>query len=160
MRKSLIGIGVGMLVIFAGCGGGGGEGAGVPLVSGSLAGVYKGQPFTPGFGVATVYMQSNLILIGTGPMNCGSATRPDPPTGTSALVEVPVFDVGTYSSVFVDMVRYSGGNFEGTGSNSATVTITASSAASVAGTISWNHTSGTTNETYGLSGDFEVSRCP
>ena len=131
----------------------------MPLVSGSLSGQYKGQAFTPMFGVETVYMQSNLIAIGDGPLNCGSANRPDPPAGTNAIFEIPVVDVGTYASVFVNLIQNKGG-FDGVGSNSGTVNITAVSTASVAGDVSWSYTDSTTGDTYGLSGTFEVSRCP
>jgi hypothetical protein len=158
MGRSLIGIGLGTLVAFAACGGGGG-GAGVPLVSGSLTGQYKGQTFTPMFGIETLYMGSSLIAIGDGPLNCGSPQRPDPPSGTNAIFELPVVDVGSYPSVFVDLIQNKG-SFQGVGSNSATVNVTAVSAASVAGDISWSYTDSATGETYGLSGTFEVSRCP
>lgn len=158
MGRWLKAVTTGSLVALAACGGGGG-GAGVPLVSGSLTGEYKGQAFTPAFGVATVYQGSNLIAVGDGPLNCGSAQRPDPPAGTNAIFELPAFDVGIYSSVFVDMIQNKG-NFEGAGSNSGTVNITAASATSIAGDISFSYTDSTTNQTYGLSGAFEVSRCP
>jgi len=159
MGRSLIGIGLGALVAFAACGGGGGGGAGVPLVSGSLAGQYKGQAFTPMFGVETLYMGSNLIAIGDGPLNCGSAQRPDPPAGTNAIFEIPTVDVGTYASVFVDLIQNKG-SFMGVGSNGAIVNISAVSAAAVAGDISWSYTDSATGDTYGLTGTFEVSRCP
>ena len=51
------------------------------------------------------------------------------------------------------------GNFEGTGSNSGTITITAVSDTSVAGTVSYSYTDDA-SLTYGLSGSFEVARCP
>jgi hypothetical protein len=159
MGKSVIGIGLGTLVAFAACGGGGGGGAGVPLVSGSLTGQYKGQAFTPMFGVETLYMGRNMIAIGDGPLNCGSAQRPDPPAGTNAIFEIPSVDVGRYSAVFVDLIQNKG-SFEGVGSNGGLVNITAVSPASVAGDISWIYTDSTTGDTYGLTGNFEVSRCP
>jgi len=158
MGKSLIGFGLGTLMAFAGCGGGG-EGAGVPLLSGSLAGQWKGQAFTPMFGVEVLYMGSNLIAIGDGPLNCGSAQRPDPPSGTNAIFEIPTVDVGTYSSVFVDLLQNKG-SFHGVGSNGGLVNITAVSTTSVAGDISWSYTDSATGDAYGLSGSFEVSRCP
>jgi hypothetical protein len=39
------------------------------------------------------------------------------------------------------------------------VTLTAVSATSVAGTITYSYSDSTTGDTYGLSGSFEVSRC-
>jgi hypothetical protein len=158
MGKSFVMIVSGLLIAFAGCGGG--AGAGEPLVSSTLAGTFKGQAFTPAFGVALVYNGSNMIALGDGPINCGSAQRNNPPAGTSAVLSVPTLDVGTYSSVFVDMIQYKGTNLDGAGSNSGTVTLTAVSASSVAGTIAYSYTDSTTNDTFGISGDFEVARCP
>jgi hypothetical protein len=156
-RPSVTILSVALVVAAAACGGSG-EGPGVPLVSTSLAGVFEGQAFTPAFGVATVYQGSNLIALGDGPLNCGSPQRNEPPSGTNAIVEAPALDLGSYSSVFVDMIQNKG-NFSGAGSNSATLTITAVSAASVAGSIAYSYTD-SMNQTYGLSGDFEVARCP
>jgi hypothetical protein len=158
MRKRFVMIVSGMLLAAAGCGGG--AGAGEPLLSSTLAGSFKGQAFTPAFGVATVYNGSNMIALGDGPINCGSAQRNDPPAGTSAVLSVPTLDVGTYSSVFVDMIQYKGMNLDGAGSNSATVTLTAVGASSVAGSIDYSYTDSTTNDSYGISGSFEVARCP
>ena len=159
MGKRFVTVLVGTLVAFAGCGGGGGAGAGVPLVSGSLTGEYKSQPFTPAFGVATVYQGQSLIALGDGPLNCASPMRPNPPAGTNAVIELSALDVGTYSMVFVDIIQNKG-SFQGFGSNSGTVTITASTASSVAGTVMYNDIDGATNLSYGISGDFEVERCP
>ena len=50
------------------------------------------------------------------------------------------------------------GDFEGTGSNSGTIMITAVSDTSVAGTVSYGYTDDA-SKTYGLSGSFEVARC-
>ena len=156
MRTPLVTIALGTVVALAACGGG--EGAGEPLVSGSLAGEYKGQPFVPAFGFATLYDGSNMIALGDGPLNCASANRPDPPGGTNALFSLPTLEVKTYSSVLVDILQNKG-NFEGTGSNSGTITITAVSDTSVAGAVSYSYTDDAT-QTYGLSGSFEVARCP
>src|SRR4029077_17795256 len=98
MRRPIVTLALGALITVGACGGGG-EGPGDPLVSGSLAGVYKGVPFSPAFGFATVYQGANLIGLGDGPINCASPQRNEPPTGTNALFTVPVLDVGTYSSV-------------------------------------------------------------
>ena len=51
------------------------------------------------------------------------------------------------------------GSFESAGSNSGTITLTAVSDTSVAGSVSYSYTSDA-NQTYGLSGTFEVARCP
>jgi len=158
MGRSIVAVALGLLFAFAGCGGGG-AGAGEPLVSSSLAGVYKGQPFTPTTGIATIYMGKNLIGFGDGPVNCASPQQPDPPSGTMAYFTVPALDVTTYSSVLVQMIQNKGG-FDGIGSNTGTVTLTAVSNASLAGTIDYSYTDSSTSLTYSVSGSFEVSRCP
>ena len=80
--------------------------------------------------------------------------------GTTATFSVPTLDVGTYSSVFVDLIQYEARNFEGVGSSDGTVMLTAVSTDSVAGTIAYSNTDSSTGGTYSLSGSFEVSRCP
>ena len=158
MGRTFVTLGVGILIAAAGCGGGG-PGAGEPLVSGTLAGQYKNQPFTPTSGIATLYMGENLIGFGDGPVNCASPSQPNPPAGTMAYFTLSALDLTTYSSVFVQMIQNKGG-FDGIGSNSGTVTITAVSATSVAGNISYSYTDSTTSLAYGITGDFEVTRCP
>jgi hypothetical protein len=150
-----------MTTLFAavGCGGGAAS-APEPLLSTTLTGQYKGQPFTPTFGVATIYQGSNLIALGDGPLNCSSAQQTDPPMGTTVTFSVPTLDVATYSSVFIDLVQYKGGSFDGVGSSDGTVALTAVSATSVAGTIGYSYPDSATGGTYALSGSFEVSRCP
>ena len=76
----------------------------------------------------------------------------------SALISVPAFEVGSYSSRLVQILRNLG-NFEGTGSNTASVDITAVSADSVAGSVTYSYTDDQ-SQSYALSGTFEVIRCP
>jgi hypothetical protein len=144
--------------MFAGCGGGGGA-AGEPLLSGSLTGTFKSQAFTPAFGVATVYQSQNLIAFGDGPVNCASPQQADPPPGTTAVVTVPMLAAGSYSSLFVQLIRSSPSSFDGVGSSDGTVTISAASSTSVAGTIAYSYTD-TQSQQYAVSGAFEVMRCP
>ena len=132
---------------------------GEPLVSTTLTGQFDGQPFTPAFGVATVYQGSNLIALGDGALNCASAQQNDPPMGTTATFSLPTLEVGSYSSVFVDLVQYEARSLDGVGSSDATVMLTSVGASSVAGTIAYSYTD-STGGTYGLSGSFDVSRCP
>ena len=157
MRIPLLTVTVATLLAATACGGGT---AGEPLVSTTLTGQFKGQSFKPAFGVATVYQGSNVIALGDGPLNCASAQQNDPPMGTTATFSVPTLDVGTYSSVFVDLIQYEGRSFDGVGSSDATVMLTAVNAPSVAGTIAYSYTDSSTGDTYSLSGSFEVSRCP
>ena len=159
MRKPLVMAAVAALIAVASCGGGGGAGGpGDPLVSGSLTGEYKNQAFVPAFGFATIYQGSNLIGLGDGPLNCASPQRSDPPSGTNGLFTMTALDVGSYGQVFVQILQNKG-NFEGIGSNTGSVTITAVSATSVAGTIAYSYTDAASLN-YGLSGSFEVARCP
>lgn len=137
---------------------GGSSPAGEPLVSGTLAGSYEGHAFAPAFGVAILYQGDNLIALGDGPINCGSASSNAPPPGTTAVIAAPALDVGTYSSVFVELDRNVGG-FNGVGSSDGTLTITAATASSVTGTIAYDYTSADSLR-YTLSGTFEVMRCP
>ena len=158
MKRPLLTVTVATLLAAAACGGGGT--AGEPLVATTLTGQFNGQPFTPAFGVATVYQGSNVIALGDGALNCASAQQNDPPMGTTATFSVPTLDVGTYSSVFVDLIQYEARNFDGVGAGDGTVMLTAVSTASVAGTIAYSYTDSSTGGIYGLSGSFEVSRCP
>jgi len=160
MDRSVMTVVLGALIAVGGCGGGGGgAGEGVPLVSTSLAGVYNGQAFTPAFGAALVYMGSNLIAVGDGPLNCGSPQRNEPPSGTNSIIHMPAIDAGSYSSVFVDMIQNKG-SYRGVGSNSGSVTIATVDAGSIAGSITYSYTDSMTGGSYGISGSFEVSRCP
>ena len=158
MGKTAGWIGLGALVAVAGCGGGGGGGPGDPLLATTLTGEYKGQPFTPMFGFATLYQGSPLIGLGDGPLNCASPERPDPPPGTNALVTIPAFEAGTYSSRLVEIVQNIT-SFEGMGSNGGTVVITTVSTESVTGSVAFSYTDDQ-SQTYGINGTFEVARCP
>jgi hypothetical protein len=157
MKRPLLTVTLATLAASAACGGGS---AGEPLVSSTLTGQFNGQSFNPAFGLATVYQGANLIALGDGALNCASTQQNDPPMGTTATFSVPTLDVGTYSSIFVEMDQYEGRNLDGVGSGDATVMLTAVSATSVAGTIAYSYTDSSTASTYGLSGSFEVSRCP
>ena len=157
MKTPLLTVTLAALLAAPACGGGV---AGEPLVSTTLTGQFNGQSFTPAFGVATVYQGSNLIALGDGALNCAPPQQNDPPMGTTAILSVPTLDVGTYSSVFVEMDQYEARNLDGVGSSDGTVTLTAVSAASVAGTVAYSYTDSSTGGLYSLSGNFEVSRCP
>jgi hypothetical protein len=157
MKRPLLTVTVVTLLAATACGGGT---AGEPLVSGTLTGQFKGQSFQPAFGVATVYQGSNVIALGDGALNCASTQQNDPPMGTTVTFSVPALAVGTYASVFVDLIQYEARNLDGFGSSDGTVTLTAVSDASVAGTIAYSYTDSSTGDSYALSGSFEVSRCP
>jgi hypothetical protein len=159
MKRLVLDVTMVTLLAAGACGGGGGASS-EPLVSSTLVGQFKGQAFTPMSGVATVYQGSNIIGVGDGAINCGSVQQNNPPAGTTATFSPPTLDVGSYPSVFVDMIRYVAGIFDAVGSNDATLTLTAVDATSVAGTIAYSYTDSTTGDAYSLSGDFVVSRCP
>jgi hypothetical protein len=156
MRTPIVTVVLAAVVAVAACGGGGGA-AGEPLVSGSLTGHYKGQSFTPMFGFATTYGTNKMIGVGDGPLNCASPQQPDPPWGTNAVISVPAFEVGAYSSRLVQIL-HNLGNYEGTGTNTGSLELTSVTADSVAGSITYSYTDDD-GQTYGLSGTFEVVHC-
>jgi len=156
MSRLRVFVGLGALVAITGCGGGGGA-AGEPLVTGTLAGEYKGHAFTPAFGFAAIYSGSNLIGVGDGPLNCESIASTAPPRGTNAVFSLDTLAVGSYSSVFVQLY-YNVSGFEGAGSNAGRVTITSVTDGSVAGSIDYSDTVDV--QPLSLSGSFEVIRCP
>jgi hypothetical protein len=158
MKRALLTVTFATLLATVGCDGSTSEPE--PLLSTTLTGQYRGQPFTPAFGIATVYQGANRIALGDGPINCSSVEQTDPPPGTTVTFVVPSLDVATYSSVFIDLVQYKGGNFDGVGSSDGTVMVTAVTAASLAGAIDYSYTDSITGDTYAVSGSFEVSRCP
>ena len=139
-----------------GCGGGD---AGEPLLSTTLTGQFKGQSFTPAFGVATIYKGANVVAFGDGAITCSSVQQNESPIGTTAKFSLPALDVGTFSSVFLYMSQYEGRTFDLVGSSDAAVTLTAVSASSISGTITFSYTD-SAGGAYNLSGNFEVSRCP
>src|SRR5688572_4787926 len=98
----------------------GGSEEGMPLISGAVNGVYKGQPFQAEFGFGTLYEDVPIIGVGDGPLNCGSVNQQDPPSGTNALIAVPELAVGEYSNVLIEIMQ-NHGDFEGEGSNMGTV---------------------------------------
>ena len=145
-------------MIVAGLSGGCGTSEqGEPLLAATLTAEYAGQPFTPEFGFATLYQGSGLIGLGTGPIHCGSEQANAPPSGTNAVVGVPL-EVGVHSSVFVQMLQ-NNGSYEAHGANTGSVTITAVSPESVAGSIGFDYTDDA-GKHYAVSGSFEVVHCP
>jgi len=136
---------------------GGGE-VGDPFVSGAIDGNYDGEPFTATNGFATVIDGTDVLGFGDGPLHCGSEQQNDPPSGNSIAIGLPSFDVGTYPDLFVQMF-HNASSFEAIGSGGGTVEITASSDASVAGTLSYSFTD-TDARMFTASGTFEVVRCP
>lgn len=132
---------------------------GLPLLGGSVAGSYQGTSFTVAFGLA--YERSatgKLIILGDEDLNCDSPLDDDPPGGHFASLSLPSLEVGDYGTVLVQMMRNVDG-FEGRGSNSGQVTVTMSSAETVTGSVAYQYTDDEA-QTYSLSGDFKVSRCP
>jgi hypothetical protein len=136
------------IAISAGCSD---DEAALPLVASS-------DDFTAVNGFLVMDQGRFLIGLGDGPLSCASATAPEPPSGTNAGISLDSIDPGTYGNVFVNLY-HNVGSFSGHGSNSGTVTITASTAASVTATVDWSDTD-SDGKVYRLSGGFEVSRCP
>ena len=139
---------------FAACGSGA---SGEPLLSGNVTGTYGDDTFTVVNGFAYDPSDtSNVIGLGDGPLNCSSPDKPDPPSGMMGGINLPSFEVGTYSSVMVTIYRNIG-SFEGKGTNAGSVEITASSAESIAGTVAYTDDSDGT--ALSLNGSFEVVHC-
>ncbi|MCC6337685.1 MAG: hypothetical protein IT380_27295 [Myxococcales bacterium] len=137
-----------------GCGGG----AATPLISGMVTGNYEGTMFTATNGFAAEREgKSSIIVLGTGNLNCASATAADPPMGNNGLISVASLTPGDFSNVSVQVMK-NDGNWESSGSNKGTLKITAADAAKVAGTITYSDD--ISGRAMALNGTFEVTRCP
>lgn len=134
------------------------EAAGLSLLSGQVAGEYKGMTADLTFGLAATGSAQSLIGFSSKTINCGSLESDSPPRGTFGIAYLPSLDAGTYGSVLVQMA-YNEGSYAAEGTNSGTVTITASSETSIAGTVAYTNTN-SDGETFALAGTFEVERCP
>jgi hypothetical protein len=142
-------------VAFAACGS---SESGEPLLSGNVTGTYGDDTFTVVNGFAYHASDTSKIIgLGDGPLNCKSPEKPDPPSGMMGGINLSSLEVGTYTQVLITIYRNKGG-FEGKGTNSGSVEITASSAESIAGTVTYNDESDGT--TLALNGSFEVVNCP
>jgi hypothetical protein len=157
MKRPIVALGLGLCIASAACGGGGAPSE--PLIATTLSGTYEGTAFSPVNGFATFYKTQNLIAFGDGPLNCDSPSATEPPSGINATFAVPDMAVGSYSSLLVMIYYNKGGHFESSGTNSGSVTITSVDDESVAGTISYSRTD-SDGLTSGVSGSFEVARCP
>ena len=143
-------------VAFAACGGSSEKGE--PLLSGTVTGTYGDDTFTAVNGFAYHDSDTSKIIgLGDGPLNCNSPEKTNPPSGMMAGIYLSSFEVGTYSPVQIVIYR-NVGSFEGKGTNSGSVEITASSAESVAGTVAYTDESDGT--ALALNGSFEVVHCP
>jgi hypothetical protein len=154
--KPMLALGLGLWAFVAGCGS---AESPEPLVASTLSGQYEGTAFTPVNGFATLYKNQNLIAFGDGPLNCDSPTLTSPPSGINAVFAIPAMETGSYSSVLV-MIHYNkGGHYEASGANAGLVTISSVTDGSVGGAISYSRTD-EQGLTSGVSGNFEVVRCP
>jgi hypothetical protein len=143
-----------LVLVFTGCGG---DDAGEPLIAGDLEASYDGDAFTPAFGFATLLDGGAFIALGDGDVRCGSEQENEPPSGHTIAFGVEAFEVGSYSSVFVQMFD-NVGSFEGVGSNTGTVELTAVSDTSIAGSLDFSFTDDE-GRTFSASGTFEVLHC-
>ncbi len=150
MRTTLLFV---LLVCLASCG----DESGDPFLSGALEGSYDGATFVGVNGFATVSDGNPVIVVGDGPVHCGSESSGAPPKGRNAAIHPDALAVGTYSSVFVQMFS-NVGSFEGVGASLGTLTITSVTDASVAGEITFDYTDGEGRH-FTLDGTFEVVHC-
>jgi len=154
MRSRIAGALVGLVLVgLPACGGADGE----PLLSGSFTGDWNGETFTAINGFAALYNDAPWIGIGDGPIHCGTESSPTPPDGDNVVIYPPAFDVGDYANVLVQL-HHNVGDYEGYGTNQGTLTITAASDASIAGTLDYLATD-TSGRHFAASGTFEVVRC-
>lgn len=135
----------------------GGDSTGEPLLATSLVGSYDGTEFIPTNGFATVYQGNALIVMGDGPVGCGTEDNSLPPRGRNGALRVPALEVGSYSNVLVQL--YSNvGRFEGVGENSGTVTISSVTDESITGDVTWTYTDDEGRD-FSFTGTFEVVHC-
>jgi hypothetical protein len=130
--------------------------AGEPLISGSATGTYETSTFDIGYGVAAAHGSGFVILLSSQSINCDTVTASEPPTGEGAVISMSSLDIGQYGNVEVEVI-HNLGSFMGTGSNRGSVEITASSAASIAGTVAYADM--IDGNPYAINGSFEVTRC-
>ena len=130
--------------------------AGEPLISGAVTGTYETGSFDIKFGVASAYHTGFVILLSSQSLNCDTVTASSPPAGEGAVLSLPALDVNSYSNVDVELI-HNLGSFMGVASNTGSVQITASSAASVAGQVTYADT--IDGKSYAVNGPFEVIRC-
>jgi len=134
------------------------DATGLPLLSGQVSGEYKGMTADLTFGLPATGSAHSLLGFSSKTINCGSLEASSPPRGTFGIAYLPSLDVGSYGSVLVQ-VAYNEGSYASEGTNSGTVTITASSETTIAGTVAYTNTN-SDGETFALAGTFEVERCP
>ena len=156
MIRRMRGLPLVLVCVLAACGGS--DEAGEPLLSGSVQGSFDGMTFTAVNGFATLYHDAGLIGVGDGPLHCGSEQSSSPPPGNMIGMSVPSLAAGAYSNVIVEIYKNKGG-FEGVGANTGTVTLTAVTDASVAGTVSFSYTDDM-GRMFTANGTFEVVHCP
>lgn len=129
-----------------------------PLLSTTLEGSYDGDAFSPINGFVTAGASGNsLIVVGDGPIACGSESGASPPRGYTAAFSIPTLAAGSYGSVSVQMIR-NVSSYQGTGSNTGSVTITSVTDTTVAGQLSYSYTD-SQSRVFTMTGSFEASRC-
>lgn len=150
---------LGLSLLLVSCGGS--DIVAEPLIDSSVVGSYDGTEFIPINGYATVVTTSSgdaaAIVLGTGPVGCGSESANEPPRGYTAAVRLPALAVGSYSNVYVQLYRNTD-DFEGAGQNSGTVTISSVTDESVVGEISFQYTDSDDRE-FSVTGTFELAHC-
>lgn len=151
MRTAIV---VGLSLLIASCGD---DIVAEPLVDTSVVGSFDGVEFVPINGYATVYRERAIIVLGTGPVGCGSEASDLPPRGHTATMAIPALTEGSYSNVEVQL--YSNvDRFQSANASVGTVTISSVTDASVVGEISFVYTD-TQEHEFSVVGTFEVAHC-
>lgn len=129
-----------------------------PLIETTVEGSYDGDDFTPinGF-VGTTTGGNTVIVLGDGPIGCGTESASSPPRGHTGIIGVETLAVGSDPSVFVQLIS-NVGEYQGVGSSNGALTITAVTETTVTGEISFTYTDAQSRE-FTLSGAFEATRC-
>lgn len=131
----------------------------LPLLAANGSGDANGTAFTPAYGLVTELASGTVVIVlGSGPIGCGSLDSSSPPEGVIVQVQVPEAKVGVPSKHFVMFQVFSGGSGTGGGSGAGSVELTKVTPTSIALTVDYAAT--ISGKSYQLKGSFEAERCP
>ncbi|HEY4244375.1 MAG TPA: hypothetical protein VGM88_31390 [Kofleriaceae bacterium] len=136
----------------AACGGGGGDFDGDATIT------FKGDDYTPKNGVAAAMDGGGFeIGFGTGSIDCSIIDGGNSPNGTFADLDISDSATGTYDDANISIIQQTSNSLDIDGST-GTVTITASTADSISGSVDFDYTN-TDGDAFGVHGSFTVEVC-